>query len=199
MLAVAAAVGVWWLTAADHAAPSSPLPDAATPPAGAPPPPARDAEAARRPPVARPTPATAPPEATPPPDAAATAPSPDAPETRSAAPADDLEPLPDASVWPLTTDGLRGALAEANPHLEDCYVEALERRPDLSGEVYITAFLDEVDGVGAITEVVSDSELRDASLEDCVLDVMMRLAFDAPPEGRLQITVPMQFSPDDVD
>lgn len=167
--------------------------------------------------TAPPTPAAAPaPPAPAPPDAppAPSAPSsPQAPPdpgvrpvlraTRGAPPVDAHvdgeilpEPLPDASVWPLTADGLRGAMAEAGPHLEDCYEDALARRPGLDGAAYVTAFLNNVQDMGVITEVHVDSDLGDQALVDCVLDVTSRLAFDAPTDGGLQITMPLQFSPE---
>jgi hypothetical protein len=122
----------------------------------------------------------------------------------------DVEPLPsrkalppehDPSVpWPVDMGGIRGAMRDRMPELEDCYRDYLAQHPGTAGRV-VANF--------AITGGVEDAQARiqgvrfpmvtvDADLlERCVAVAVEDLRFEPPDEGRLEVSYPLVFSTDD--
>jgi hypothetical protein len=104
------------------------------------------------------------------------------------------EPGADSDVVTLEFDGKKGQGAASAPHLHDfdeavvqqvmyerheelieCYIEGLEKRPDMSGEV---GFHFRVASDGRVALVrLTDSGLRDRTTEDCLVDTTRRWKF----------------------
>ena len=102
------------------------------------------------------------------------------------------------SVWPISKEGIQGAVEEVAPAVEACYEDALDEVPDLAGELVVTFEIVEEDGVGQVWTVdLAEDSLDDGPVSDCVLKAMNRLQFDAPDGGSLDVTYPFRFSPDD--
>jgi hypothetical protein len=103
-----------------------------------------------------------------------------------------------ATVWPATADGIVGAIKEAQAGMQRCYEVALEEVPGLSGRLALRFVLGEEDGVGRILEVgITDDEVQDGPLEECVLDVVQALEFDPPEGGKLTVKYPLVFEAGD--
>ena len=110
-------------------------------------------------------------------------------------PADDADAA-EASVWPVDSEGIRGAMAEAMPGVQDCYEGWLAVNPDIAGRVELSFTIDAVDtggAVGGVTELtIPHSELGHAAMESCVANVAAGLQFDVPDEP-VDVTYPFVF------
>lgn len=111
------------------------------------------------------------------------------------------EPPPEITVevsaWPLTPEGVKGAILEVVPHVKGCYEDGLDEVPDLGGALTVSFTVVDHDGVGRIDTVdLVHNELRDGPVEDCVLAAMRALQFDAPEDGQMTITYPLVFAPE---
>lgn len=100
-----------------------------------------------------------------------------------------------ASAWPATATGIVGAIEEAKPDLARCYDEALAEVPGLAALMKVQFVLDDRDGEGQIVEVaITDETIEDGPMEECVLDVLQALAFDAPADGQpITVNYPLAF------
>lgn len=123
-------------------------------------------------------------------DAVAAAPSPEEPDEGE----EDL-PIPEGvSVWPVSKDGIDGAVGEVITDIRQCYQTALSEVPDLAGDLLVQFTIGSTDGIGKVIEVgIPDGDLVDGPMEDCVLDVMSVLQFDPPAEDTV-VTYPFRFS-----
>ena len=102
------------------------------------------------------------------------------------------------SVWPLSKEGIRGAVEEVLPHVRACYDQALTEVPDLEGKLVVSFRIVDEDGLGQVWEAgIDDDRLDDGPVADCVLDAMEALQFDAPPDGELSVTYPIVFAQED--
>ncbi len=114
------------------------------------------------------------------------------PERDTAAPpADDAPP----TVWPLSRDGIQGAVREAIPALTRCYESALARDPSLAGTLAIGFEVEDVGGVGRVRLVeIDEGRVADPALVDCALDAFEALQFDPPADGgSLRVSYPVTF------
>ena len=105
------------------------------------------------------------------------------------------------SAWPMTKDGIDGAFREVLPGIRGCYEDALQEVPDLEGGFKVLFRVDDREGIGSvvhveITDMNSDAftELHDLPMEDCVMDVMHTLQFDAPADGPVEVRYPLVFN-----
>lgn len=106
------------------------------------------------------------------------------------------------SVWPLTKEGIDGGIKEVVGDILGCYQAALEEYPDLDGGFTVHFTVDDSDGTGKVVELeITDSDneaipaLVDAPMEDCVMDHIGSLEFDAPTDGPSTVAYPFLFSP----
>jgi hypothetical protein len=109
------------------------------------------------------------------------------------------DPTHDVSVWPLSKEGIQGAVDEALPALTDCYDEALSDDPTLGGRMTLGFTVVDQEGLGKVTVVeLDDGAVTDDRMIDCVLDAFEALQFD-PPEGggELSVRYPVAFAPED--
>ncbi|MCB9677427.1 MAG: AgmX/PglI C-terminal domain-containing protein [Alphaproteobacteria bacterium] len=111
----------------------------------------------------------------------------------------DAPEVPDigieVSAWPVSADGIKGAMGEVTPAIKGCYDTHLADVPDLAGRLAVGFTIEEVEGVGRITAVEArESTVDDGPLEACVLDVVRALQFDAPEHGQLHVNYPFLFS-----
>ncbi len=97
------------------------------------------------------------------------------------------------SVWPISADGIKGAVAEALPKVRACYDAALVADPQLAGRFVVAFTIETVDEVGEVVEADVAGAPTDApEFEDCLLGAMAELAFD-PPDGVTKVTYPFVF------
>lgn len=102
---------------------------------------------------------------------------------------------PGDSAWPITADGIQGAVAEALPELRACYQGWLIESPELEGRIVVTFFIEDVDGLGQITSSdVQESTTGHAAFESCVTSVVRDLAFDPPAAGAVNVNYPLVFA-----
>jgi hypothetical protein len=133
--------------------------------------------------------------------AAPPSPQPQAPDdgAREPAPSDPDAP-PEATVWPATSDGIRGAMAEALPGVRRCYEQALEQHPDMAGKIVVSFTVgttDTASGLGQVLEAsIADATIAQTTMDDCLLDAMEALQFDPPADGQMQVDYPFHFSVD---
>lgn len=105
------------------------------------------------------------------------------------------------SVWPISKDGIDGAIREIMHDIRGCYQDALADLPELEGGFKVRFTVEDVDGLGEVTAVEirdmkssTHPELVDGPMEDCVLDLFETLQFDVPEAGQTQVSYPFVFS-----
>ncbi|TNE86670.1 MAG: hypothetical protein EP330_21005 [Deltaproteobacteria bacterium] len=113
------------------------------------------------------------------------------------APTPEAVPSGERSAWPLTFEGIQGAVHEALPELTECYDGWLAEDPELAGRIVASLTISEVDGIGQITSAeVEEATTGHAAFEACVTSVLSELQFDSPGAGRLSVTYPFLFATD---
>ncbi len=112
------------------------------------------------------------------------------------------DPLPARSAWPMSAEGIDGAIGEIRGDLLGCYQVALDEIPGLQGGFQVSFTVEEVDGIGQVTAVeildhrsTTIEQLRDGPVEECVLDHFQVLEFDAPDGGPVSVRYPLMFTP----
>lgn len=93
--------------------------------------------------------------------------------------------------------GIRAAVNEALPQVRDCYEEWLKVQPNLGGRVRATFTIDTDDGVEGKVERVSlgDAGLGHFAMEGCILAALQSLRFNAPMDGPINVTYPLNLVP----
>lgn len=110
---------------------------------------------------------------------------------------DDNTPAATGSVWPISKDGIQGAVTEAIPALTDCYDAALERDVDLAGRISVGFVIEDIDGIGQVAVVeLDEGGVTDPAMIDCALDAFEGLQFDAPSDGSTKVSYPITFRND---
>jgi hypothetical protein len=107
--------------------------------------------------------------------------------------------VPDAAVpFPLSRDGIRGAIGAKIPEVKECYEEWLKQNPKLAGRMVVGFTISADDaGTGGVSKVaVIDGGLGHALMEGCVLNSFHDLRFEAP-DGELTVHYPLAFSSDE--
>jgi hypothetical protein len=114
----------------------------------------------------------------------------------AAAPGDDADDLP-PTIWPVTRDGIQGALRERIDEIKECYEGWLAVEPDLAGAVTVGFRIEATDGPRArITDVdISVSDLHHPWLEGCILAMIGSLTFENPESGPATVRYPFRFAP----
>ena len=115
---------------------------------------------------------------------------------------EELPPLPPRTVWPLTKEGIDGGMKEILGDILGCYQAALDEFPELAGGFSVFFTVEEVEGVGEVVELeIRDPRserveaLVDGPMEECVMDHVGSLQFDAPADGRTSVDYPFMFAP----
>jgi Ca-activated chloride channel family protein len=91
----------------------------------------------------------------------------------------------------LTKEAIQKILKQQIPSIELCYQKALEKKPDLQGEV---TFQLNIDPKGRVTKVsLVSSKLNDKNLEQCIIQKVKGLNFP-PPEGADGVTAIVSFN-----
>ena len=117
-----------------------------------------------------------------------------APERRTAALQDEGE---DDVQWPVTADGIRGAIRDRISEIKECYEGWLLAEPDLGGRLVVSFSIEAgEDGDARIRNAeIQGSSLEHSGMERCVLVMVESLQFEAPTEGPVQVRYPFRFSP----
>lgn len=95
----------------------------------------------------------------------------------------------------LSAEIIQRVIRQSFPRLRACYQKELAKKPELGGAM-VTAFT--ISPKGTVSQVqVSQSNLQNAELNVCIVDVMRSLQFP-PPEGgeTIQVRYPLAMSPD---
>jgi TonB family protein len=103
-----------------------------------------------------------------------------------------------ATSTPLSPIDARGATAviERNRRkLDSCYGAALDRHPDLTGEVDVEFRVASMGSVAHAT--VARSTVKDDRFERCILARVAKWTFPKPVEGTIAFTYPFKFDPGD--
>lgn len=104
-----------------------------------------------------------------------------------------LAVVAELTAWPVDKGGIKGAMTEMSPEFHRCYQENLDDVPGLQGRMEVSFVVEEMDGIGQVVEVdIDHSAVDDGPLEDCVMDAMEQLQFDAPAEA-LTVRWPFMF------
>lgn len=101
-----------------------------------------------------------------------------------------------ASGVGLSPDVIRNVIRQSIPRFNACYRKELAKKPELGGAM-VTGFT--INAKGTVSEVqVTQSNLQNAELTACVVDVVRSLQFP-PPEGggTIQVRYPLTMSPED--
>jgi len=90
------------------------------------------------------------------------------------------------------------------PMAKGCYEELLLRQPNARGKLVLDVAVGGDPSVGGVVEsvkVAPESTINDESTVTCIVESMMALVFDAPPEGhdRIDFKYPFDFSPGEPD
>ena len=105
---------------------------------------------------------------------------------------------PDPTVWPTSSEGIKGAIAESLPRIRRCYEQALAADPDMGGTITVAFTIgttDTASGVGTVLDAgIADATIEQTTMDDCLLDAMESLQFDPPVEGEIEINYPFTFS-----
>jgi hypothetical protein len=88
------------------------------------------------------------------------------------------------------------------PLIQQCYGNALRRRPALAGNLVLRFSIVGDASVGGVIEdadFADESDIQDDEMRTCVRESLMTLTLDKPPEGggKVTVTYPFAFSPDD--
>jgi hypothetical protein len=119
--------------------------------------------------------------------------------SREAVPPPPVEP-PDAAleeqIWATDADGIIDAMEHISPALHSCYRDALSEVPDLAGLLEVELIVRDEGGIGEVQElyILTSSSFEDGPLENCLLDAVELLEFEAPEGGELKINYPFEFS-----
>jgi RNA polymerase sigma factor (sigma-70 family) len=116
-----------------------------------------------------------------------------APGARTAPPALSSEP-------PMDKRYIRAAVHEILPMLSQCYEEGLARKPALAGKVVVDFTIEGEPDIGGVVGESSidaaQSDLDDATVDECIEQTMYALKIDPPPGGGVvHVTYPFTFAP----
>jgi|ETNmetMinimDraft_26_1059896.scaffolds.fasta_scaffold07173_3 hypothetical protein len=101
-----------------------------------------------------------------------------------------------ADPWPLTAEGIQGAVEAGIDDIKHCYEQWLKLEPEIAGSIMVTFTVTPVDdAVGEVSALeLTDSELEHPFIEGCVLNVFADIPFDAPADGgQVEVNYPLMF------
>lgn len=120
-----------------------------------------------------------------------------------AAPAQRPEAAPRAPGEPgsLDKDYVRQQVREVIPLVQECYVSALEKAPQLRGRIVLRFTISGEPELGGLVESAEVQEagegLKDPALQECMRESMYALRFKAPQGGgQVVVSYPFLLSPD---
>lgn len=122
-----------------------------------------------------------------------------APETQGAGPPTPAStrqsPPQPTAPHSLDRDGIRGAIHEKLPELQDCYDAWLQQHPGLGGTLKLSFQITEADGGGVVQNIaIIDGGVGHLAFEGCVANVFDGLDFEPPQNGAMNVTYPLVFS-----
>ena len=98
----------------------------------------------------------------------------------------------------LDPEYIRDGIREVMPLVRECYELALATTPGLQGRLVVEVVMTGEPDVGGVIEestIAEDSDLRDATLDECIRETMFTLHLPAPEEGgRIRIRYPFTMS-----
>lgn len=112
-------------------------------------------------------------------------------------PAETLMPGDKAEVpGSLSAEVIRRVARTHHTALQRCYETGLAVRPNIEGNVSVRFI---ISGTGTVqTVAISESTLKDPTVENCVLAAFARMVFPAPEGGgSVTVTYPVHFKPAD--
>lgn len=99
----------------------------------------------------------------------------------------------DSSLEPetLSNEYIGGVIALREAYFQKCWLSRLKDNPNLKGQLTVQL---EISSRGKVKSAkVSDSELHDSELENCVISVMERLSFRSFRGSEIQVSYPITF------
>ena len=91
----------------------------------------------------------------------------------------------------LSKEAIQKVLKQQIPSIELCYQKALEKKPNIQGDVTFQLI---IDSKGRVTKVsLVSSKLNDKNLEQCIIQKIKELTFPAP-EGSDKVTATVSFN-----
>jgi Ca-activated chloride channel family protein len=91
----------------------------------------------------------------------------------------------------LSKEAIKKALKQQTPSIELCYQKALEKKPNIQGDVTFQLI---IDSKGRVTKVsLVSSKLNDKNLEQCIIQKIKELSFTTP-EGTDKVTATVSFN-----
>lgn len=115
------------------------------------------------------------------------------PEPVAAPPAADPEPEPEPAAYVPgpSADDIRVAVSGRDADLRQCYIAGTLKNAQLTGTVNVLFTIDTKGKVRQASDAGSD--IRDAELVECVLDVFGKLEFAAGATTDTEVTYPVRF------
>jgi hypothetical protein len=101
-----------------------------------------------------------------------------------------------ADPWPLTSEGIQGAVEASIDDIKHCYEQWLKLEPEIAGSIMVTFTVTPVDdALGEVSALeLTDSELDHPFIEGCVLNVFADIPFEAPADGgQVEVNYPLLF------
>lgn len=126
--------------------------------------------------------------------------------------AHDLQPAAPGSAAPAEQDAdrlpqldpqyIRTAISEQLlPIVRECYDSALEDDPKLEGKLEVEFTIIGAEDIGGVVEdatIDEASTLDSEFVRECVRESLMTVTFEPPPDGgRLVVSFPVRFAPDE--
>lgn len=111
---------------------------------------------------------------------------------------EDLEPLDGGPLHALTREGIKSAVAEELPGIRECYEGWLQQNPSLGGKLKVEFTISEIPGRarGKVMRVdIPDGGMGHVAMEGCVRNVFKGMRFEAPKNGEMRVTYPLNFAP----
>lgn len=122
-------------------------------------------------------------------------------ERRPRAPArPSSEETTDPKPHPADAQGIRQAMQDVKPDLQDCYESWLKANPALAGTLKVRFSIRAPEdrpeaGYATVQDIgLLASDVKQPLFEGCVMNAMQDMRFDVPPDGKLDVTYPLRFS-----
>lgn len=89
-------------------------------------------------------------------------------------------------------EAIRNSIRAQISHFQDCYANALKRNKDLEGKIIIKWQI--IDNGLVKGAQVQETTIQDQVFAGCMVDIISKIKFEAPPEGQIaEVVYPFTF------